>query len=444
MTTVSLINLGCPKNLVDSEIMLGLLKKSGIKISTIPESADILCINTCAFIKEAKEESIDSIFQMVDLKKQNPRKKIIVIGCIVQRYAEALKKEIPEVDRWVGINKISILPEIIASLKHKKTKRDITNTATQKSIYDTNPPRKILTPKHYAYIKIAEGCSNRCSYCVIPDIRGNYKSRNPDSILREAAELAKKGVKEINIIAQDTTNYGSDLSSSINITLLLREICKIKDIKWIRLLYTHPAHITDSLIKEIASQNKICKYIDMPLQHIDDDLLLKMGRKTKSKHIKSLIKKIRKEIPGVILRTSFIVGFPGETEKQFQTLLKFIKKIKFDKLGIFKYSREEGTPAYKMKAQIPPSIKEKRYNEAMQLQKSISKNINKKFLGRKTEVLIEKIHDKKSNIWIGRTYADAPDVDGITYISGNNIKKGDIIMAKITGTLEYDLVGEKV
>jgi len=441
MTTVHLINLGCPKNLVDSEIMLGLLKKTGIKITTSPELADILCVNTCAFIKEAKEESIDTIFKMIDFKKHDPRKKIIVIGCIVERYLEKLKKEIPEVDKWIRINEISDLPKIIKNINNKE---NCFLADANKFIYDTNPPRKILTPKYYAYIKIAEGCSNRCSYCVIPDIRGNYRSRKPDSILKEAEDLAKKGVKEINIIAQDTTNYGSDLSSSINITLLLRELCKIKNIKWIRLLYTHPAHITDSLIHEIASQDKICKYIDIPLQHIDDTILQKMGRKVNSKYIKKLIKKIRKKIPRVVLRTSFIVGFPGETEKQFKTLLTFIKKTKFEKLGVFKYSREEGTTAYKIKQQIPYAIKERRYNEAMQLQKNISEKINKKFIHKKLDVLVEQVHDKKSNIWLGRTYADAPDIDGITYISGKNIKKGDIISAKITGALEYDLVGKKI
>jgi ribosomal protein S12 methylthiotransferase len=438
-TSVFLTTLGCPKNLVDSETILGLLGNAGLEISKDPLSADILCLNTCAFIKEAKEESIDSILNLVKLKKQNPKKKVIVIGCLVHRYLEELKKEIPEVDNWVSLKEISALPKIIETLSPSSHLRGEGERSPGEGF-----ARKLLTPKHYAYLKIAEGCSNRCSYCVIPDIRGSFRSRNPDSILEEAYKLSKKGVKEINIIAQDSTNYGADISNTLNITLLLRELCKINGIKWIRLLYTHPAHITEQLINEIASQKKICKYMDMPLQHIDDAILIKMGRKITSLQIKKLINMIRNKIPGIILRTSFIVGFPGETDKQFANLLKFVKETKFQKLGVFKYSREEQTPAYKLPNQIPLKTKEKRYNEIMQAQKDISRELNRKLLGKAMEVLIEDIHDKKQNTWIGRTYMDAPDIDGVIYITGKNIKKGDIIKAKITEALDYDLIGGKI
>lgn len=443
MTKVYLITLGCPKNLVDSEIMLGLIKKSGIKISKKSESADIICINTCAFIQEAKQEAIDTILELAKLKQKDPRKKIIVIGCLVQRYLKELQKQLPEVDYWVTLNEIPKISSIIKNITGTP-KNNYTTPSPSSFLYDASMPRYLITPKHYAYIKIAEGCSNLCSYCAVTNIKGRYKSRLPDSILNEAKNLVKKGVKEIIIIAQDITNYGIDLASTANLTELLRQLCKISGIKWIRLMYLHPAHITDGLIKEIAINKKICKYIDLPLQHIDDDILLKMGRKAGSNHIKNLIKKIRKEIPGVILRTSFIVGFPGETEEKFQTLLKFIRQTKFERLGVFKYSREEGTPAYKMPNQVPEKIKEKRFHEAMQLQNSIAKEANKRFFGKTIDVLIDHLHKKSRNIWIGRTHADSPDIDGVVYIDGKNIKKGDIISVRITGTLDYDLIGKAV
>lgn len=428
MTKAYLINLGCPKNLTDSEIILGLLEKAGIEICEDIESSSVMLLNTCAFIKEAKEESIDFILQMAKLKREDPTKKIVVIGCLVQRHLKELLKELPEVDLWVTLQEIPKIASLIKNLSNG-SKKEYKTPAPSSFLYDSTTPRRQITPSHYTYIKIAEGCSNRCSYCAVPNIRGDYISRPPDSIINEAKELVNQGAKEFNIIAQDTTNYP-------DITSLLKELCKITNIKWLRLLYAHPAHISDDLIKEIAKEDRICKYIDLPLQHIDDEILYKMGRKVDSTYIKKLIKKIRGQIPDIVLRTSFIVGFPGETEEQYEKLLRFMEEIKFERLGIFTYSREEGTPAYNMPNQIPEKVKEARFHRVMELQNSIAREVNKRFLGKTMEVLIEELN-------YGRTYADAPDVDGVVYINGNGFKKGDLIKAKITDTMDYDLVGEK-
>lgn len=426
MTKAFLINLGCPKNLTDSEIILGFLEKAGLEICEDIESSNVMLVNTCAFIKEAKEESIDLILEMAKLKKQDPEKKIVVIGCLVQRYLKELIKELPEVDLWVTLQEI---PKIASLIKNIKKGHTYFPPSPSSFLYDSAMPRHRITPRHYAYIKIAEGCSNRCSYCAVPIIKGDYKTREAGSIIEEAEGLASEGVKEINIIAQDTTSYP-------NIADLLKRLSKIKSIKWIRLLYTHPAHIKDDLIEAIAEEDKICKYIDLPLQHIDDAILHGMARQVDSSYIKNLIKKIRNQIPGVALRTSFIVGFPGETEEKYERLLRFMEDVKFERLGIFTYSREEGTPAYKMPGQVPEKIKEARFHRAMELQNSIAREVNSSFLGKTMEVLIEELSH-------GRTYADAPDVDGVVYINGNGFKQGDMIMVRITDTLDYDLVGIK-
>lgn len=443
MTKVSVTSLGCPKNLVDSEVVLGLLKKNGFEICDEAESGDIMLLNTCAFVQSAKEESIDLILELAKIKNADPAKKIIVIGCLVQRYLEELKKELPEVDLWVKLSDIPKIPELIKNLNNGSKKKHVflPNTHTG-FLYDDKTPRCLITPKHYAYIKIAEGCSNLCTYCAVPHIKGRYRSRATDSILREAYKLVGQGVKEINIIAQDTTNYGID--NGENLTELLNKMSWIKDLKWIRLLYTHPAHIKEDLIKEIAFQEKICKYIDLPLQHIDDEILFKMGRKTDSLYIKNLIKKIKDLIPDVSIRTSFIVGFPGETEKQFLKLLDFMEETRFERLGIFTYSREEGTQAFKMPGQVPEKVKEERFHIAMQLQNRIAREVNKKFMGRTMDVLVEKQNENNKGEWTGRSYADAPEVDGEVYVKDRTIKSGDMIKVKITGTMDYDLAGEPI
>ncbi len=450
MKKVYLVSLGCPKNLVDSEIILGLLNKSGAKICDRIEQADIMLLNTCAFISEAREESIDLILDMINIKKENLGKKIIVIGCLVQRHINTLKKELPEVDLWVPLAKIPNIPRLINNLSGKRPPKDRQPSPVPSHFLDNkNRPRYMITPPYYTYIKISEGCDNRCSYCTIPLIKGGYRSRSQASILQEFRSLTRQGVKEINIISQDTTCYGKDLSSKTNITQLLRKMCQSGGVPWIRLLYTHPAHVTEDLIKEIALQDKICNYIDLPLQHIDNDILARMGRRTSSAYLIGLIKKIRDKIPQVILRTTFIVGFPGETDHQFHRLLEFMEKTRFDRLGIFIYSREKGTPAARMPDQVPEEVKEQRFHQAMQLQNGIARKVNSKFPGRTMPVLIEEPAPEQKDVWTGRCYADAPEVDGTVYIKtppGKRAKlaSGNIIQVKITGTTGYDLTGETV
>jgi len=445
MIKVFFINLGCHKNLVDSEAILGSLEQNGITISPDAESSGILILNTCAFIESAKEEAIDTIISLADLKKLDPKKKIVVIGCLVQRYKNSLIKEMPEVDTWISLDEIPKIPGIIKKLAHNKIiESQNIKSAPSTYLYDGKGPRHLITPSPYAYIKIAEGCDNRCSYCAVPLIKGNFRSRRMGSILREADSLTHGDAREINLIAQDTTSYGKDLSPKQNIAALLNKLCGIENIRWIRLLYAHPAHITDELIDEMATQTKICKYIDIPLQHINNRILKQMGRKITKERIREVIEKIRLKIPSVILRTTFIVGFPGETKREFQELLDFVKEIKFERLGVFKYSREEDTPAYKMKNQIPEDIKEERFHTIMKAQKKIAARAQKSFVGRTLEVLIEGVSESKPSMWYGRSYADAPDVDGVIYISnGKTLKKGDIIAVKIIKAIGYDLVGEK-
>jgi len=445
---ISLINLGCPKNLVDSEIILGILKNSGFEICDDVIKAQILLINTCAFIEEAKQESIDLILQLARIKEEPPKKYLVVIGCLVQRYLSELTKEIPEVDLWVKLSEIPHITELINNLIAKKPNRRNNNSRPIAShfLYDHTMPRYKITPSHYAYVKIAEGCSHYCSYCVIPNIKGIYRSRPMESIFKEVRELVNQGTKEIILIAQDTTSYGMDIPGRPSLAQLLKRLCVIDKLKWLRILYTHPAYITEEFINEIADEPKICKYIDIPLQHIDNELLHKMNRRTNTAYIKNLIGTIRSHIPNAVLRTSFIVGFPGETEEKFEKLLAFMKDIKFQRLGIFIYSAEEGTPAYNMQGQISEDIKKQRFHTAMELQQKISMDVNKGFMNKKLDVIVEGKAEGNRGLWYGRSYADAPDVDGLVYISKNrnHIHQGDMIRVKITNTMEYDLEGEIV
>lgn len=420
MKTIGMISLGCPKNLVDSEAILADFVKRGFKVIDETAKADVVVVNTCAFIEDAKRESIDTILDLIELKKQGRIKKIIVAGCLPQRYEKALRKEMAEIDIFHGVRKFS----------------------------NADPDdRLLITPKHFAYVKISEGCDNRCSYCVISKIRGPYKSRNQEAILKEIDTLYKKskdGLKEVNLISQDLTYYGMDLYGKLSLAKFLGRINK--NIKWIRLLYAHPAHFTDELISTIRDNAQICKYVDLPVQHINDRILYKMGRKVTKKQILDLIAKLRKNIPDIAIRSSLIVGMPGETEKEFKELLQFIKDIKFERLGIFTYSREEDTSAYNFKGQVSDKIKKERFDKAMQLQQEVAKQVNANFLGRTLQILID---EKKGNDYIGRTYADAPEVDGQVFIrdvgaNGHSplLKIGEFVDAKIVDTMEYDLVGE--
>ncbi len=451
---VGFISLGCSKNLIDTEITIGLFKKNLYKIVNNPKDADILVINTCGFIETAKEEAINTILEMAEYK--NVRcKYLIVMGCLVQRYYEDLKKAIPEVDLWIKIDEYNHLWEKIEDL----IKRDIvqkTKTKTKTKIseieampmltYEEYLNRVITTGKNYAYLKIGEGCSNKCTYCAIPYIRGPFVSRKMEEILDEANMLANQGIKEIIVIAQDTTKYGVDLYGESKLAELLEKLSKIQGIEWIRFLYSYPEGITDELIATVANNAKIAKYFDIPIQHISNTILKRMNRKTTKEKIEDLIKKIRKEIPDVTLRTSLIVGFPGETEKDFKELLDFAEETKFDKLGTFMYSKEEGTPAAKLPEQIHGNTKKARYKKIMQKQQEISKEILENKIGKKYKILIENI-SFDNNYFIGRTMQDVPEEDGLVYIKNEqNYKLEDVLNNFVNCQIEevsnYDLIGK--
>ena len=454
---VGFISLGCSKNLIDTEITIGKFKEHNYNIVNDEEKADILIINTCGFIDSAKEEAINTILEMAEYKEKRC-KYLIVMGCLVQRYGEELKKLLPEVDLFIKLDEYDILWDKIEDLiKRGIVEKFRTKKTTKISEIKPMPMftkeeflgRTISTGENYAYLKIGEGCSNKCTYCAIPYIRGPFVSRKKEDIIEEANELAKKGIKELIIIAQDTTKYGIDLYGKTCLSELLEEISKIEGIKWIRFLYSYPEGITDELIEEVSKNPKIVKYFDIPIQHISDTVLKRMNRKTSKKEIINLISKIREKIPGVVLRTSLIVGFPGETKKDFEELLEFVKWAKFDKLGVFKYSKEEGTPAEKLPEQIHGNTKTSRYNKIMKEQQKVSKEILEKKIGKTYEILVENISfDEK--YYIGRTSIDAPDIDGLVYIENEkNLNKkeekeilGKFVKCKIVDVNSYDLIGK--
>lgn len=436
---ICLVSLGCPKNLVDSEIMLGLLKENGYHLTANEDEADVLIVNTCGFIGDAKEESINEILRLAEYKKNGKCKLLIVAGCLAQRYKDKLAKELPEADYFIGTGEYHKIVDVIKNMPAKRVMVD-----KPAYIHDYNTPRILATPRYSAYIKVAEGCSNNCSYCTIPLIRGEFRSRGIQSIVQEVEDLAGQGVKEINLIAQDTTSFGRDLMGNNNLEALLKDLVKIDGIEWIRLLYLYPSRITEGLIRFIRDEEKVLKYFDIPIQHISSRILKAMNRTATKEGIKSLIEKIRKEIPDAVIRTALIAGFPGETEKEFNELLKFVKDIKFDRLGVFKYSREESTPAYKMKNQIPKIIKETRLRKIMAAQKRISLAKNKLLIDSVVKVLVEGVSDETNLLLKGRVVSQAPDIDGITYISGGIANAGDIVDIRITEVGEYDIVGEIV
>ena len=449
---VGLISLGCPKNSIDSEIMLGLLEKAGLEITPQEKDAQIIIINTCSFIEPAKIESIDAILEIAELKKKNNSPvSIIVTGCLAQRYKKKLKKEIPEIDFLLGLNHIGdivkICKESVRKSKNIKTDNSGINPASwalsrKTSLYKYNMPRKLITPESTAYVKISDGCDNRCSYCTIPSIRGPFRSRGISSVINEVTLLAEKGVKEINLIGQDTTSYGMDLKGAFNFKTLLKKLTKINGIKWLRILYTYPSEIDSELISLIRSEEKICNYIDIPVQHIDDEILKKMGRRYSGAYIYNLIENIRKAVPQISLRTSVITGFPGETDKHFERLCNFIKETEFNHLGAFSYSKEEGTKAFSLKGQIPEKIRTERAEEIMKIQKEISFRKNKELIRTRQKVLIEGLSKETDLLLEGRTQGQAPEVDGVTYINKGNPKIGEISDVLITNALGYDLVGK--
>ncbi len=436
---VALINLGCSKNLVDAEIMLGFMHKAGFVIKENPEGCDVAIVNTCAFIKDAKEESIDTVFSLVELKKKGRLKKIIVAGCLPQRYGRELASLMDEVDGFLGAGNVD---KIVLTINKLFVCRQVVNIGRNHFLYKHNTPRINLTPGHYAYVKIADGCDNLCSYCVIPQIRGRYRSRRMESIVKEVRVMADRGIKEVNLISQDTTFYGYDIYKKYALDSLLRKLVKISELKWIRLLYSHPRHLNLSTLKLIRDEPKICKYIDLPIQHINDRMLKLMERKVKAARIKKLICDIRKLIPEAALRTTMIVGFPQETELEFKELYEFAAKIKFERLGVFTYSAEENTTAALLKGQIPENIKNKRRDKIMRMQQKIVEHKNSSFVGKKMEVLIDKVLNP--GLAIGRTQYDAPDVDGLVYVKGRDLKTGSFEKVNISDNVLYDLTGDKV
>ncbi|MBL7158242.1 MAG: 30S ribosomal protein S12 methylthiotransferase RimO [Candidatus Omnitrophica bacterium] len=438
---IFVISLGCPRNLVDSEVMIGALVKKGFRISYELKNPDIAIVNTCAFIKDARAESIDIITQLAALKKDKKVKKLIVIGCLAARYAGQLRDEIEEIDAVLGVDEFAKIPAYIDRIL--KGKSLVRAPKKPKFLYDHTHKRILMTPVHSAYIKIQDGCRNFCSYCVIPAIRGAFRSRVIGSVLKEVTYLKSGGrLKEINIIGQDTTLYGIDRYGRYELPKLLRKVSSVMKDGWVRLLYTHPAHYTDELIKTIREERSICRYLDMPIQHINEKILKKMNRHISKKGIISLIEKLRERIPGLALRTSIIVGFPQETDKDFSELLSFMREARFERLGVFIYSREEGTKAFNFKGQVPEKIKKERFKELMKLQREIAYENNKRFLGKRMRVLVDDEDKSSPGHYIGRTEYDAPEVDGNVFVkSGLKLKKGDFVNVKIDGTLEYDLMG---
>ncbi|MEO0093082.1 MAG: 30S ribosomal protein S12 methylthiotransferase RimO [candidate division WOR-3 bacterium] len=434
----SVISLGCPKNLIDSELILGNLVRAGFILTDSIEKADLVIINTCAFIQPAVTEAKNKIQEILTYKKKGIIQKIFVAGCLVQRFQKNLEKEYPEIDGFFGIDYLHEIPQCWEKKPIKKT-----FVCTPQDISTSYEPRLLSTPHHYAYLKIADGCDNHCSYCLLPSIRGRYRSREIEDVVREAKMLAKSGVKELILVAQDTTFYGQDRYHKPMLSQLLHKLNQIKSFIWIRLLYTHPAHFNDELIKAIAKLPRVAKYVDLPLQHISDRLLARMNRKVTRLDIERLLTKLRK-IDRLVLRTSFIVGFPSETEKDFTELCDFIREQKFDHLGCFTYYQEKGSLAYSFRNQIPEKVKIERFNELMKLQKSISRQLLFRFRGRKVKVLIDALSQRKGYNYVGRTEGDAPEIDGLVYVNGKNIEPGDLVMVEIKKSSAYDLFGEIV
>ncbi|MGL4913292.1 MAG: 30S ribosomal protein S12 methylthiotransferase RimO [Romboutsia sp.] len=440
MLKIALESLGCSKNLVDAEIMMGILNKKGYKLVGEFSEADVIIVNTCGFIESAKQESIDTILDLSEYKTKGNLKILIVTGCLAQRYAEELKSEIPEIDAIVGTGSYQNIDEILNGLKEEK---HIISLNDIEFAYNEELPRYISTPSHMAYLKIGEGCDNRCTYCIIPKLRGNYRSRKIEDIVREAKDLASRGVKEVVVIAQDTTKYGCDLYGKEMLPELLEELTNIEGLKWIRVMYSYPESITEELVKVIKKHDNICNYFDMPIQHASNRILKLMNRRTTQEDIFSKIEMIRKHIPDATIRTTIIVGFPGETEEDFRQVVEFAKKAKFDRLGAFAYSREEDTPADKLPNHLEEEVKNERKDTLMLVQQEISQELNSAKVGNVYEVLVEEqIEDK---VYIGRTQGDAEEIDSIVYVkSEKKLNVGDFVIVKINSALEYDLMGDVV
>ncbi len=433
------ISLGCDKNLVDSEMMLGTLAEQGYQFTDDEEQADIIVINTCCFINDAKEESINTILEMAERKKDGQVKALLVTGCLAQRYKEEIQKEIPEVDAILGTTAVDQIAEALSGIL-QGTKENYIEDCNKKPVYGKK--RMITTGGHYAYLKIAEGCDKHCSYCIIPKVRGNFRSIPMEALLKEAEELVSGGVKELILVAQETTLYGMDLYGEKTLPELLHKLAEIEGLQWIRLLYCYPEEITNELILAIKEEDKVCNYLDIPIQHASDRILKRMGRRTNRQQLKDIIETLRKEIPDICLRTTLITGFPGETEEDHEDLLAFVDEMEFDRLGVFTYSPEEDTPAALMEDQIEEDKKQERRNEIMELQQEISFDCAEQMIGRTLLSMVEgKLPDE--DVYIARTYKDAPNVDGFLFIhTERQLMTGDFVKVTVTGSHEYDLVGE--
>ena len=435
------ISLGCDKNLVDSEVMLGILADRGFEMTDTEVDADIIIINTCCFINDAKEESINTILEMAEYKKTGPCKALIVTGCLAQRYKQEIVDEIPEVDAVIGTSKYDEIFDAVDQALKGSHFLDVDDLDRLPSV----PGKRILTTGgHYAHLKIAEGCDKHCTYCIIPKIRGNYRSVPMEQLLAEAASLAEQGVKELILVAQETTLYGVDLYGKKSLHILLQELAKIKGIRWIRILYCYPEEIYPELIETIKNEKKVCHYLDMPIQHASDAILKRMGRRTTKAQLKETVSLLGKEIPDIVLRTTLIAGFPGETQEQHEELMEFVDEMEFERLGVFAYSPEENTPAASMPDQIPEEIKEERRDAILELQQEIAFDKAADMVGRTLYAMIEgKVADEPA--YVARTYADSPDIDGYVFVNTSEmLMSGDFVKVKITGSAEYDLIGELV
>jgi len=422
---IHLASLGCAKNLVDSEELLGRLATAGALVGAPPEEADIIIVNTCGFIGPAKDESIQTVLEYTEFRKKGNVKKLIVMGCLTERYSNELKSEMPNVDVFFGLH----------------AHADILEACGLSPIDESEDARMLLTPGHFAYLRISDGCDNRCSYCTIPLIRGPFVSRTPEAILEEASDLANAGVQELVIIGQDTTSYGKDLSEPTSIHQILRKLADIEGVRWIRLLYTHPAYFTDELVAEYTSNPKLCAYVDIPLQHLNDNILRRMGRRVSQADCLALVEKLRKQVPGITIRTTFIVGFPGETDARFNELLGFVRELRFDHMGAFAYSAESGTPAAALPNQVPAEIDEDRLQTLMLAQQQIVFENNEAMIGQTIEVLIDE-PTEEDGVWIGRTQSQAPDVDSVTYVVGDHLKAGQFVQAEVIQTEDYDMLAQ--
>jgi ribosomal protein S12 methylthiotransferase len=453
---VGFVSLGCPKNLVDSEVMMGLSQEGGHTLTADPADADVLVVNTCAFIDKAKEESINTILELAEFKKHGRCKRLVVTGCLGERYRDELKRQIPEIDAVLGTGDV---PEIVGAIEN--TRRGViplklvgqAQSPKPKAqslptyLYDADSPRVFATPRHFAYVKVAEGCDYKCSFCIIPTLRGHYRSRPVDEIVREAHALAARGIREIILISQDTTFYGRDAGYGAALPQLLRELNEVDGIDWIRLLYLYPTTITDDILDAMAACDKVCKYIDLPLQHASDDVLRRMKRPGTGRGYEQLLARIRARVPGVALRTTFIVGFPGETDADFGMLLDFVRSVGFDHVGVFTYSHEEGTTAHDLVDDVPASVKTRRRNALMAEQKRIVSRAQKKRLGAQVKVMIDGPSPEHELVWRGRLMGQAPDIDPVVYLTDTDtesLRPGTLLEAEIVGSREYDLVARPV